>query len=112
MKPRGKKINGTSVFEQGLADWCLTVAKIVHRQPVAGIISAPARRTPAMYGAYAEYDTYMNGELIAVSEKLTFGLHRGRIALKPPGEPVKVYISPNSMKPLPRLTETNESKRQ
>lgn len=64
-------IDGTSVFERGMEDWCLTVAKIVHGQPVVGIISAPARRTPEMYVAYAEYGAYMNGEIIAVSEKKT-----------------------------------------
>lgn len=74
--------------------------------------AAPARRTPELYGAYAEYDTYMNGELIAVSEQLTVGRHRIRIALKPPGEPVGVYTLPHSMKPLPGLIETNESERQ
>jgi myo-inositol-1(or 4)-monophosphatase len=61
-------IDGTNVFERGMEDWCLSVAKIVNGQPVAGLISAPARRVPEMYVAYAEYGAYMNGEPITVSE--------------------------------------------
>lgn len=72
-------IDGTNVFERGMEDWCLSVAKIINGQPVAGIISAPARRVPEMYVAYAAYGAYLNGEPIAVSKIKE--MHEGTITV-------------------------------
>ncbi|CBH11240.1 inositol-1(or 4)-monophosphatase 1, putative [Trypanosoma brucei gambiense DAL972] len=59
-------INGTSSFIHGLFDCCVSIALVVDKEPVIGVVNAP--RLHEVYSAIRGRGAYLNGQRIRVSE--------------------------------------------
>lgn len=59
-------IDGTTSFVHGLFDCCVSIALVVDKQPVLGVVSAP--RVREMYSAVKGRGAFCNGQRIHVSE--------------------------------------------
>ncbi|KAG8345528.1 putative Inositol monophosphatase family [Trypanosoma vivax] len=64
-------IDGTTSFIHGLFDHCVSIALVVDRQPVVGVVSAP--RLQEVYSAVIGRGACCNGQRIRVSECRSLG---------------------------------------
>ncbi|RNE97720.1 myo-inositol-1(or 4)-monophosphatase 1 [Trypanosoma conorhini] len=62
-------IDGTTSFIHGLFDCCVSIALVVDKEPVLGVVSAP--RLHEVYSAVRGRGAYCNGQRIHVSERRT-----------------------------------------